>query len=83
MPLYECVFSTLSIDEQLQALWAEGTYLAARWVEQDRIYLYHMGAFFAEVYCDFDQKKLSTRAFTSPQNLEAYVAYIGLEDLKH
>ncbi|UOQ52366.1 hypothetical protein [Hymenobacter cellulosivorans] len=82
MTLYECTFCALSTEEQLQALWRKGTFLAARWAGSDRVYLYHMSTFFAEVCCDLSQKQLRIRAFTSPQNLEAYAASVTLDNLE-
>lgn len=82
MPFSRYDFRTLSVEEQLKALWAEGTFLAARWEQQDRVYLYHMGTFFTELYCDLEKNaKISTRTFTSREHLEDYVACVKLDDL--
>ncbi|PJJ60481.1 hypothetical protein CLV45_1909 [Hymenobacter chitinivorans DSM 11115] len=82
MPFSHYTFRALPIEEQLKVLWAEGTFLAARWQEQDRVYLYHVGSFFTEVYCDLTKhKRLSIRTCTNSEWLEGYAVYVRLDDL--
>ncbi|MCB2379783.1 hypothetical protein LGH70_19460 [Hymenobacter sp. BT635] len=83
MPLSHYAFRALPFEDRLKAIWAEGTFLATRWEEDDAVNLYHMGTFFAEVYYDPESNEmLRTRAFTSTRCLEDYAAYVKLHDLE-
>ncbi|UOQ53032.1 hypothetical protein [Hymenobacter cellulosivorans] len=83
MPITHYAFRALPFPEQLAAIWAEGTFLATRWEEEDAVNLYHLGTFFCEVYYDPDTNELlRTRTFTSRTCLEDYAAYIKLDDLE-
>ena len=75
-------FRALPFEQQLAAVWQEGTYLATRWEEEDAVNLYHLGTFFVEVYYHPDTNELlRTRPFTSVRCLEDYACYIRLDDL--
>ncbi|TGE29748.1 hypothetical protein [Hymenobacter metallicola] len=83
MPISHYGFRALPFPEQLAVIWAEGTFLATRWEEEDAVNLYHMGTFFAEVFYDPDENKmLSTRTFTSRECLLDYAVFIKLNDLE-
>ena len=51
-------FRALPFEDRLKAIWAEGTFLATRWEEEDAVNLYHMGTFFAEVYYDPESNEM-------------------------
>lgn len=55
MPLSHYAFRAL--EDQLNVIWAEGTFLATRWEEADTVNLSHRGTFFAEGYHDSDSTK--------------------------
>ncbi|WP_375433851.1 hypothetical protein [uncultured Hymenobacter sp.] len=76
-------FNRLDLTEQLAIVFMEGTYLAMRYGEkEDRINLYHMGSFFAEVYYDPEINYLHRcHAFVSTAPLEAYTDQIKLPNL--
>ena len=73
-------FNQLPLSEQLAIVLNEGTYLAMRFgTEGDRINLYYLGSFFAEVYYDAQQNHLhGCRTFTGTAPLEAYTQQIHL-----
>ncbi|MDF7810903.1 hypothetical protein [Hymenobacter sp. YC55] len=76
-------FNQLPLAEQLGIVLGEGTYLTMRFGEHgDRINLYHMGTFFAEVYYDPEINHLHhCRTFVSTGPLEAYTDQIRLPSL--
>ena len=79
-PLY--AFNQLPMPEQLAVVLNEGTYLTMRFGEEgDRINLYHMGSFFAEVYYDPQMNHLHhCRTFASIEPLDAYTDQIRLPE---
>jgi hypothetical protein len=59
-------FDTLSLRQQLAVVWAEGTYLARRYEEQDTVNLYSLGDFFCEVqYNQHAETIAGTHTFSS------------------
>jgi hypothetical protein len=76
-------FNQLPLSEQLAIVLNEGTSLTMRFGEEgDRINLYHMHAFFAEVYYDPEVNHLHRcRTFASAGPLEAYTNQIKLPHL--
>ncbi|MDF7813593.1 hypothetical protein [Hymenobacter sp. YC55] len=80
-PLY--AFNRLNLLEQLSIVFTEGTYLAMRRGEkEDRVNLYHLGSFFAEVYYDPQANHLhQCRTFVSTAPLEAYTDQIRLPNI--
>jgi len=77
-------FNQLPLPEQLAIVLGEGTYLTMRFGEHgDRINLYHLGSFFAEVYYDPEVNHLHRcRTFASAGPLEAYTDQIRLPRLE-
>jgi hypothetical protein len=68
-------FRALPFLEQLPLVWAEGTFIARRWEEED-------GGFFCEVYLNSESLEiLRVRTFTSSGPLEDYACYVRLDDL--
>jgi hypothetical protein len=76
-------FKRLALQEQLAITLLEGTYLTMRFGEDgDRINLYHMGSFFAEVYYDLEVNHLHyCRTFVSTRPLEDYTNQMRLPNL--
>ncbi|UOQ75124.1 hypothetical protein [Hymenobacter cellulosilyticus] len=52
MSINHYAFRVLPFEQRLAVIWAEGTFLATRWEEENAVNLYHLGTFFAEVYYD-------------------------------
>lgn len=77
------IFNRLPLQEQIAIVLGEGTYLTMRFGQHgDRINLYHLGSFFAEVYYDPEVNHLHRcRTFVSPKPLDAYTDQIKLPRL--
>ena len=80
MTLYE--FNQLPYARQLATGFAEGTFLARRWEEEDGVNLYHLpGDFFVKVYYDPRANELvRLRSFKSAKPLENYAMYVQLPE---
>ncbi|WP_201980425.1 hypothetical protein [Hymenobacter rubidus] len=84
MPTSYSTFCALPHIQQVPLVWAEGTFIARRWEEEDGVSLYHMdGGFFCEVYLNPDSLEiLQVQAFTTDsERLEDYACYVTLDDL--
>lgn len=84
MPTSNYAFRALPFDQQAQAVWEEGTYLATRYEEEDTSGLYHMpSGFFVKLAYDHvaDELLEQVRTFTSVACLEDYACYVDLKDL--
>ena len=73
-------FNVLTEREQAAILWDEGVYIASRDDESVRYILYHLDAFYVEVWYDqYDNKILKFRTFSSTDALEPYLQQVDIE----
>ncbi len=76
-------FQGASFEKKCDWVTANSTFLAARKMGESKVYLYHAGDYFIEVYYSPAYKKiLLINAFNSNSGLEPYAEEISLADLK-
>jgi hypothetical protein len=76
-------FRVASFERKCDLVIANSNYIASRRLGDAKVYLYHTGEFFIEVYYSSKYKKvLMINAFDDLLGLEAYVDNISLADLK-
>lgn len=76
-------FQKASFEEKCDWVTASSNYLFARKLGDAKVYLYHAGEFFIEVYYSPTYKKiLMINAFGNTAGLDPYLESISLRDLK-
>jgi hypothetical protein len=76
-------FKVASFEKQCEMVTAHTSYIASRCEEEKKIYLYHSGKFFIEVfYSPLFKRVLLIHAFNDVSNLLPYAESISLDDLK-
>lgn len=75
-------FRTASFERKCDVVMADTTYITSRKLGDAKVYLYHSGKFFIEVYYSPTYKKvLMINAFDDSYGLEPYAEMISLVDL--
>ncbi|MCC9167973.1 hypothetical protein [Pontibacter harenae] len=75
-------FNSLALDERVAAVWRQGTFLGSRTRGGYRLALYHLGAFFCELwYCPKSNGIVLASGFTDTRLLEAYLGGIELPNV--
>ncbi len=76
-------FQKASFEEKCDWVTASSNYMCARKLGDAKVYLYHAGDFFIEVYYSPTYKKiLMINAFSNTAGLDPYLESISLSDLK-
>jgi hypothetical protein len=76
-------FKVASFEKKCDLVTSQTTYITSRCDEEKKIYLYHSGKFFIEVYYSPLLKRvLLIHAFNDLNNLLPYAESVSLEDLK-
>ncbi len=76
-------FKVASFEKKCEHVTSNTTYITSRSEEVKKVYLYHSGKFFIEVYYSPLLKRvLLIHAFNDPKNLLAYTLRVSLEDLE-
>ena len=76
-------FEVASFEKKCELVTTQTNYLSSREDEEKKVYLYHTGEFFIEVfYSPLFKRVLLIRAFNDSNNLTPYVETVSLEDLK-
>ena len=76
-------FQKASFEEKCDWVTASSNYMFARKLGDAKVYLYHGGDFFIEVYYSPTYKKiLMINAFSNVAGLDPYLESISLRDLK-
>ena len=80
-------FGVLDFEEQIAAVWDQGSYIATRHEEEDTVGLYHMrGGFFVELYYDNTANHLVERIRSfqhdDMDSLKDFACYVKLTDLE-
>ena len=75
-------FQKASFEKKCDWVTCNSNFLSARRLGEAKVYLYHAGEFFIEVYYSPLYKKiLMMNAFSSIANLDPYLEKISLQDL--
>lgn len=76
-------FKVASFEKKCDHVTSQTTYITSRCDEEKKIYLYHSGKFFIEVFYSPPLKRvLLIHAFNDLNNLLIYTESVSLEDLK-
>jgi hypothetical protein len=76
-------FKVASFEKKCDLVTSQTTYITSRCDEEKKIYLYHSGKFFIEVfYSPLFKRVLLIHAFNDLNNLLPYAESVSLEDLK-
>ncbi len=76
-------FKIASFKQKCEHITTQTTYISSRGDDQKKIYLYHSGKFFIEVYyAPFLKRVLIIQAFNDVDNLLPYTESVSLEDLE-
>lgn len=76
-------FKVASFEKKCDHVTSQTTYITSRCDEEKKIYLYHSGKFFIEVfYSPLLKRVLLIHAFNDLNNLLLYAESVSLEDLK-
>jgi hypothetical protein len=76
-------FRVASFERKCDLVIANSNYIASRKLGEAKVYLYHTGEFFIEVYYSSKYKKvLMINAFDDLLGLETYADNVSLADLK-
>jgi hypothetical protein len=76
-------FRVASFERKCDLVIANSNYIASRKLGDAKVYLYHTGEFFIEVYYSSKYKKvLMINAFDDLLGLETYADNVSLADLK-
>jgi hypothetical protein len=76
-------FQKASFEEKCDWVTGSSNYLFARKLGNAKVYLYHAGDFFIEVYYSPAYKKiLMINAFCNPDGLDPYLDHISISDLR-
>lgn len=76
-------FKVASFERKCDLVIVESNYITSRKLADTKIYLYHTGDFFIEVYYSSKYKKvLMINAFDDVTGMEPYTDTISLADLK-
>lgn len=76
-------FKVASFEKKCELVTSKTTYITSRSEESKKVYLYHSGKFFVEVYYSPLLKRvLLIRAFNDQKNLLAYAESVSLEGLE-
>jgi hypothetical protein len=77
------VFRVMPFEQKCDMVTYDGQYLVHRFLGDCKVFLYHAGGFFIEVfYSPKYQKVLMINAFDQPIGLEAYLETVSLTDLE-
>ncbi len=75
-------FRVSSFERKCDLVIANSNYITSRKLGEAKVYLYHTGEFFIEVYYSSQYKKvLMINAFDNPIGLETYADNVSLADL--
>jgi len=75
-------FKVASFEKKCDLITSQTTYITSRCDEEKKIYLYHSGKFFVEVfYSTVFKRVLLIHAFNDLNNLLSYTESVSLEDL--
>ncbi|MCX8492270.1 MAG: hypothetical protein ORN54_14520, partial [Cyclobacteriaceae bacterium] len=75
-------FKMASFEEKCDLVIANSNYITSRKIADTKIYLYHTGKFFIEVYYSSKHKKVLTiNAFDDVNGMEPYADNVSLEEL--
>lgn len=76
-------FKVASFEKKCEHVTSKTSYITSRSEEAKKVYLYHSGKFFIEVfYSPLLKRVLLIRAFNDQKNLLAYAESVSLEDLE-
>jgi len=76
-------FNATSFEKQCNLITTQTTYITSRNLSENKIYLYHGGNFFIEVYYFPHRKRVEhIRAFNNIEGLLPYVETVSFEDLE-
>ena len=76
-------FRVASFEKKCDFVTVNSNYVTSRKLGDDKVYLYHSGKFFIEVYYSSKYKKvLLINAFDNHEGLEPYVVNVSLTDLR-
>jgi hypothetical protein len=76
-------FRVMPFEQKCDMVTYDGQYLVHRFLGDCKVFLYHAGGFFIEVfYSPKYQKVLMINAFDQPIGLEAYLETVSLTDLE-
>jgi hypothetical protein len=76
-------FKVASFEKKCDLVTSHTTYITSRCDDEKKIYLYHSGKFFIEVfYSPLLKRVLLIHAFNDLNNLLLYAESVSLEDLK-
>jgi hypothetical protein len=76
-------FKVASFEKKCEHVTTQSNYITSRSDEQKKVYLYHSGKYFVEVYyAPVLKRVLLIRAFNDASSLFPYTESISLEDLK-
>lgn len=83
MSIDHFAFCELPLAQQLPLVWQQGTFLAARLVEQQLRTLYHLHTFFCELHYDATGKRvLAIRCYPTTRGLDDYLDWVQLPALR-
>ncbi len=75
-------FKVASFEKKCDLITRDTDFIASRSMDEVKVYLYHSGAYFIEVYYSVRFKKvLRIQAFNEIDFLEPYAAEVSLADL--
>ena len=75
-------FKVASFEKKCDLITRDTDFIASRSMDEVKVYLYHSGAYFIEVYYSVRFKKvLRIQAFNEINFLEPYTAEVSLADL--
>lgn len=75
-------FKVASFEKKCELITAQTSYIASRCEEENKIYLYHSGKFFIEVYYAPQRKRvIRIQAFNDAKTLLVYAESVSLVNL--
>jgi hypothetical protein len=76
-------FKIASFEKKCELVTSQTTYITSRCDEEKKVYLYHSGKFFIEVfYSPLFKRVIMIHAFNDMNNLLPYAESVSLEDLE-
>ncbi len=76
-------FKTASFKKKCEVVTSQTSYITSRCDDSKKVYLYHSGKFFIEVfYSPLLKRVLLIHAFNDLRSVELYAESVSLEDLK-
>ncbi len=76
-------FHEMAFEEKCNLITFSGTYLTSKDFGKDKVYLFYLNGFFAEIWYNIEKSKVhGVNAFTSNRGLEVYCDEIEIDELK-